>query len=498
MSKQATADEGVSPTNLNVQAAETADQQPVVVPDRFESLQRKAGSKLSTIVQPVDASLKIIDSVFTRMHGAERGAFLIMRGPSGAGKSTFLHTIDLYRDDVRTESVPGGVQIREYLRTFEPGDQRLTVLVLEEREAATSFSDSELEDWLHAINGFIRSEKGSKALVVWPCNTDELRDRVVELAGKVGGSSLLGTGTPWHDFSGPPKSSYIKIAENTLSTLNQMATLSDLGLTVENLELSASKANTIGTFLAHVHDQIEKASNTVESLLEKEQCRLWVIVAAASDVEGDVAGLTRGRFAQIDTERLMASTGANIVQDLKNYPDKVGILGTVMDARILHLPILAASSIARGFADDSLKVTMKGAGLSLKPDSQGPVLERLKQTELASIFASGTQGVLARGGKPGSESIEAFRKLANIASNNDTALNRALGRALVAAGLIDSFEVEKDFGTGMKRKTDILAKTPSGPIRIEVMWRSSTGRAEIANYVLTKLANYGRALQFLD
>jgi hypothetical protein len=31
-----------------------------------------------------------------------------------------------------------------------------------------------------------------------------------------------------------------------------------------------------------------------------------------------------------------------------------------------------------------------------------------------------------------------------------------------------------------------------------VMWRKSTGRAEIANYVLTKLYNYGRAIGLLS
>lgn len=30
------------------------------------------------------------------------------------------------------------------------------------------------------------------------------------------------------------------------------------------------------------------------------------------------------------------------------------------------------------------------------------------------------------------------------------------------------------------------------------MWRARTSRAEIANYVLTKLYNYGRAIGFLN
>lgn len=470
---------------------------PVVVPDRFESLARRAEGRLSGIVVPVEPGLTEIDRIFARMGQADRGAFLVLRGQSGVGKSTFLHTLNMYRKGINTISVPGDKSIREFLKVRNLATH-LDVLVLEEREAAISFSDSELEDWLHAINGFIRSQKGRKTIVVWPCNTDVLRDRVVALARTIGGDSLVGTGKGWYDFPGPNASDYVSIAERTLATLNQGATFSDLGLTHENVQRVANDSKTIGDFLSRVHEQISDAENGVESLIKQEKCRLWVIVAAGNDVASEVAALTRGRYAAVDTERMMTSTEANVVNELKKQPEKIGILGTVLDAKILHLPVLTASAIARAFSDQKLKEMMQTAGLSLKPDKKVDAVERLKQTDFASLLNSGSQGLLARGKKPGSESVETFQKLAQIASSNDAALNRAVGRALVEAGLIESFDVEQDFGTGLVRRTDILAKTAAGPIRIEVMWRKSTSRAEIANYTLTKLANYGRAIGFLS
>lgn len=289
----------------------------VVVPDRFEGLERKAGVRLSSIVVAVPASLEAVDSLFDRMQRAARGAFLILRGASGAGKSTFLHTLGIFKEGVITTSVPGGSSIRSFLESHTPAASQLEVLVLEEREAATSFTDAELEDWLHAINGYIRSPRGEKSLVVWPCNTDRLRDRIVSLAKDIGGESLLGSGTPWHTFIGPDKTEYISIAEKTLSVLNQSATLSDLGLTIDEVKKSAATASTIGGFLAALHDKIALAQRSVTNLLDKEQFRLWVIVAAGNDPAADVSSLTRGRFAAIDTERLLTSTGANVVADLK-------------------------------------------------------------------------------------------------------------------------------------------------------------------------------------
>jgi hypothetical protein len=35
------------------------------------------------------------------------------------------------------------------------------------------------------------------------------------------------------------------------------------------------------------------------------------------------------------------------------------------------------------------------------------------------------------------------------------------------------------------------------PVRLDMMWRARTGRADIANYVLDKINNYGRAIGLL-
>jgi len=471
----------------------------LVVPDRYEGLARRAKEDLGSIVVAVEEGLARIEDIFGRMGVAGRGSFLILRGPSGAGKSTFLHTLRFFKQDVITIPVAGGVSIREALQAHKATQAKVEVFVLEEREAAISFTDRELEDWLHAINGFIRSVKGEKALVVWPANTDELCNRIVELARRIGAETLLGSDDrSVFEFSGPSRVEYERIAERTLAVLNQGATFSDLGLTKARVSSIAESSPTIGGFLTKLHDDIAENERYIQTLVNEEQCRLWIIVATGNDPQAEVAGLTRGRFAAIDTDRLLSSTGANIVTELNEFPEKIGLLGTVLDARILHLPVLTAAAIIRSFADEPLKTKMKSVGLSLKPDDKETALERLASTELSSVFRAGAQGTLARGPKLGSSSFEAFAKLANIASTNDVALNRAVGRAFVSAGLIQSFAVEQDFGKVAKRRTDILAQTTSGPIRIEMMWRKTAGRADISNYTLIKLANYGRAIGYLD
>ena len=483
---------------MNASSPLSNDIAAVVVPDRYESLARRAGTSLGTIIVPVEEALAEVDHVFDRMTRADRGAFIILRGKSGAGKSTFLHTVNLYREGVSTVSVPGGASIRDFFQKHKPNGQDVEIVVLEEREAAISFSDLELEEWLHAINGFIRSEVGRHALVVWPCNSDALQARLLTLADTIGAEALLGTTKRPVPFNGPSKSMYASIAEKTLATLNQGATFSDLGLTQERVSQAASTASTIGGFLSQVHELIAEAEGVVRALVKQEQCRLWIVVAAGNSPDGDVAGLTRGAYAAIDTERLMSSTEANVVGELKKQPDKIGVLGTVLDAKVLHLPVLTATAIVRSFADEPLQKLMTAQAFALTPVDKSAAVERLIQSDLGIALKSNAQGLRTRGKGPGSESIGAFHKLAEIARKNDAALNRAVGRALVHAGLIISFEVEKDFGSGLKRRPDIVAQTINGLTRIELMWRQATGRADIANYTLTKVNNYGKAIGFLE
>ena len=467
------------------------------VPHRFEILERRTDDdQLKGIIVPVESGLAAIDDIFAEMRGAHCGAFRVLRGNPGSGKSTFLHTLHQFRGGVRTVSVPRKEDIRNFLDKAK-GGEALTVFVLEEREAATTFTDKELEDWLHAINGFIRTERGENSLIIWPCNTDELMNRVVKIATAVGGDALLGTDDPAMIFKGPDKSSFEKIAATTVSTLNQGAQFADLGIGEEKLKELSAEAETIGGFLGSLRKEIQKQKGYVEKLLKLEQARLWVVVIAGNEPAQAVAALTRGSYAAFDIERLMSSTEANIVQELKSQPEQLGILANSLDAKILHLPVLTALSIARAFATTPLKDRMKSVGLSLKPDKKSEALDRLRGTEIFKIFSMEKQGVMSVGKKLGSSSVEAFEKLASIARSNDAVINRAIAEALVASGVIDSYGIEEDFGTGLTRRTDIVAGHSAGPIRLEIMWRATTGRAQIANYALSKLANYGKALGHL-
>ncbi|UWQ46000.1 hypothetical protein [Leisingera aquaemixtae] len=465
----------------------------VVIPDRYEVLARTGSQNLNGLIVPVESALNDIDQIFAVMKISNRGAFAILRGRSGIGKSTFLHTLHLYRHGVEAISIPGGQHVPDFLAGVEVGrSTKLKVIVLEEREAAISFTDEELESWLHAINAFIRRDEGRRCLVVWPCNSDGLQRRLENLAQQIGGKSLLGSREGALLFSGPEKNQFAEIGVRTLSILNQGAGLSDFGLTNQDVDELAKNSDTVGDFLGGVRDLVIAKQIAVARLIPQEQPKVWVVVVAGNEPAGDVAGVTRGNLSLVDMDRLMSSTDANVVRELKKIPEKLGVLATVLNAKVFHLPVLAATAAVRAFADEKLKEKLKEQDFSLSGPDENEAKERILQSEFGTVLSQGRQKTLTRGKKLGSKSRESFEKVAKVASTDDAAVNRAIGRALVFSGLIDSFEVEVKLNGKNTLRSDLVVQGSFGEARLEMMWRAKTGRADISNYTLKKLELYGK------
>jgi hypothetical protein len=473
----------------------TPQEDELYVPDRFEGLVEAGSGSLRTIIVPVHSALSEIDSRFSDMRAARRGSLMILRGETGAGKSTFLDTVGLFRQGVVTERVESDRDIPEVLRELGKSEHPRLV-VLDGREALGEVSRPAIEAAMHAINSFIRSARGRDTLVVWPTNTDDLTDLLQDFATTLGGEALVGTSGTVTRFRGPDRGEFVGIAERTVATLNRGASLVALGISEERAMELTEEAGTIGKYLALVRGDLIANQRQTRSLLPAEQYKLWVVVISGNDVEGDVAALTRGGYSFADIDRLMTATGANVVEELKKYPEKLGILATVLDARIVFLEMLTVLDAARQFGDEALHEQMKAAGMTTSRARKAA--ERILTSEIGVLLSGKSQGIRKRGGRPGSNTQVSYLKLAAIAQSNDGMLNKAIGQAMVGAGLIEASETEREFGSKLVFYSDLYCMQEGKPIRLEMMWRSKTSRAEIANYVLTKLNNYGRAIGFLD
>ncbi len=473
----------------------------VQIPNRFEALLNMAADgdpELSAIVKPVKAAFDALDVIHDDMTSAGQGAFLVLQGQPGSGKSTFLHTLKLFRQSVRTVRIDAEQPIDEALQELLETPERLRIVVLTGREALVNTSEADLDIFLHAINQFIRSIEGQRTIVVWPCTSEDAVRRILAKASAIGGDALVGVYPGGYRFDGPPKEEYLAIARDTIEALNSGASLIALGVTEERARYLAADAPTIGSFLKSLREEERRNRTTLAALLPAlQRTMLWVVVVAADDPETAVGTLNYGADFSADITRLLASTDANVVKDLKKYPDKLGILGRFFDARILHLSIMSAMAAVRDFADDDLRKELSVIGFPTTTQGDGP--DRLLESQLGKALRGEQVGIRDAGRKPGEARQKEFQLLSKFAKKDDGSLNEAIGRGLEKAGLIASYKAEATVGTLQERSTDLLCTTPQGyQVRLEFMWRAQTSVGEIAKYVLDKLYHYGKAIGFLN
>lgn len=468
------------------------------IPDRYEAVVRMAnGQDLRTLVEEVKEGLDVVQDRYEEQESTGRGSFLIVYGAPGSGKSTFLNTVYLFRQGVTTVGIEPREPIPRALDTLGPSQDKLRIVVIKDRESLARTPVDELAEALHAINQFLRSPAGAHSLVAWPCNSEELVDKLTGLARSIGGTALLGLGDGVFRFHGPPRHQYLSIARRTIATFNAGATLVDLGITEQRAEDLARESETIGSFLLALNQEARRNQGALTSKLPAhERYGILTVVIAGNGAEADVDALTRGAYFTADIDRLLSSTNANIVKGLKAQPEKLGVLSTMFDAKIVHLPPAVAMAVVRDFADEDLRRRLQDQGFLAREDGTGA--ERLANSKLALALRGQPVGMKRAGRKPGDESQDQFQALTTFASKDDAILNRVLGRALVATGLMKSFEDEKPLSVKEKRSGDLLCQTGEGLVLLELMWRRRTTRGAIAQYVLTKLVQYGRNIGFLS
>ncbi len=467
----------------------------LMLPDRFEGLEEERDKyDITKIIRPVKEGLEKIDDLYEEMVSSNRGSFLILKGKSGCGKTTFLRTLDIFIEDIEIKTILNDMDLVNSINELNDTTKSIRIVIIEGRESLLDSSSREINDAIHSINRFIRSKKGKTTLVVWPCNKEDIIKELVDTADSIGGTTLLSLDETYFEFYGPNNDSFLEIAKQTIELLNNGSSLLDFGLTDQQALSLIEDGDTIGKYLKKVNKQIRKNKKYVEKLVTKEPCKMWVLVLAANEPHKDVAALTKGEYLSADINRMLISTDANIVEELKKFPDKIGLLANYYDCRIIYMPVVTTLSVIRDLASDKLREILKQNKLKDKGDGTG--IDKLINSEIAKMINLDHKSK-GKKGKTGPNSIQSFEKLTEIAAKDDKILNKTIGDALIEADLINDFVSEGNYGTGLKRRTDLVCTTKLGEIRMELMWRKNTSQAEIANYTLTKLYNYGKAIGLL-
>lgn len=463
------------------------------LPDRFEAIKDKT-KEIPCFILGVNKSIGKINELIDIINTSGRGTFLLVRGKSGSGKTTFLNTINQFSNEkFEILSVGEDVKIQDNLKTLK-STNHFRIVIIEDRENIEDLSSIDVVSKLQSINKFIRSKKGLNTIVVWPFNEYGNLDDFIYTAQSIGGTSLIDEYENYHEFDGPSKKDYYEILINTFEYYNPKKTLEDFGIT-ETVALKLIKESySIGDLITNVNTTIRRNKKELKNYFSRiDKFSMWIIVIAKNDPYKDIGVITKGKHGKVDINRIFENTDSNISKKFSNNP-KFQLFANAIDCRILYLSSKSALEFICCNDDGKLAVEKNKAEVnytSFKVDA----LDRIKKETLYKYFHR--EKTSRTNYKKMSDKNKAeFSKLLKIAESNDEVLNKQIASLLSEALNFPNYDTEVCFNDITNRRADVVFFEYDYSYRLEFMWRSYAGIAEISKYTLEKIYNYGEMVGY--
>lgn len=483
-----------------------------ILPSRFEnfpsSYSKDSLEILKAFIFRVDSPIKHLKKMFRTMQASNSGSFLVLKGVSGIGKTTFLKTLPLYIDNLQVNSIYNKTSLIDELDKLK-GSKTPRIIILENRETFETLSANQLEKEIHKINAFIRSDEGRNTIIVWPCNGEDMATEIIQFAGHIGGSSLFRDDTVLEYF-GPSKDKYSSILKNTFEFFNKYD-LSDLGFSEDDIEkiLYNSKDDyTLGGFFERIRKNIIENIDIIEDFKEAQEiANLIILVIATNNPIDDVRYLTKGNYGEVDFDRLLSSTNANIVRTINNKKTIVSMTSKEMKCKIVNIPyqdvIEILSMKVENIEEGTTKSEINKFNKFIEEDCKLKITSTKKQVDLVmkSNLTKAIKGDCLNKSYSRNKTTEKediFSYILELTKDNDALVNRKLCEVLKDQKLINVARVEEPIKSYHEVRSDILCSIPGTYIRVEVMWRKNVTTAEIADYTLKKIYNYCKAMGFIN
>lgn len=475
------------------------------LPDRYERLVERLGLEVATLLTtPSPSNVSALKTLAADVLARDEGILVPLVGETGVGKTTFVMNADQwvpgsfgpslqYLGELTHDALTKAVQ--DFSKKLPADNKRIIPINIDHRENSPP-SDAELS----AIKRFLRTNAaGVPSLIFWPETSSaiatELATRYVNIAGDVSIPLPL-------VCEGPSPDTWQDIARHTLALANHITNLELLG--VDPRDYCPQSYRTLGKFLRKLSQDFTNHIQTLKSELDKKVSVLIVFASDSAD-PGVLAQLTSSaRYGLLDAHALISVTPDSEVG--RWWSNKRGLLTKTivqLDAHAVCLPPTASASCIRNFSGeidffDTVGYQRRGAARGIRDLSRSDMGKLVIGAVLSRFEARGTTG---------DEGFAAFQLLAERGFNlgKDKNLNRIMKEAVVA--LLKNTDVPFEKSTS-EEKLPFCSLIPDNAIYfenrilcIEYTWRkgkflASSGRSNVAQYILNKLRDYARALEW--
>lgn len=497
------------------------------LPRRWEVLKDRAEAAEvdpKEIVERVDRAADRVDKLMRRVRTGGGGVIEVIYGLSGSGKTTFLQTLPKFFHGVRTEPFPKESPLTDLpdfiLQNEIPGDERIRVVFIEERDIPKQSELQQVEELFGDLLSVFRKSNGS-VLVLWPITRYDSAKQVADMAWDVGRDSMADSQTKGlYEFQGVSAERYWALADNTSRTLNGDG-LDAFGITHSRAMEILPQCRTITDFFDAIQGLADRNRDQTWSILKaKSRTLLWVLLPGddVRSVSATADSLTQGTQSKIDIDKIrefidQPENGSLYVVDWKQRRGQLGHLLRAFDVRLFGMPPNVSLAAVRAYGDENAKASLKQKSVAIDQAKQAMRASRFYKAIL--VEAGMDTSPFAGGRKIGQQTVDEYLRLQEMASRNDKPLNKALGDLIAACLSEDAPELEvvseKKSLSDTGLQPDIRIKIREGEyICLEPTWRTSGRRpaeskksgqntlseAHVKKYVLEKATEYVKALGF--
>lgn len=481
----------------------------LVLPSRYEVLSREIGPEVVRLLHPpTPATLHSLEDAAAAINSMGEGLFAPLFAESGTGKTTLAENVGVFATSQFTKTLPykGNINAREMestLKTFVrdelvANESRVIPINIDDREGNPA-TGAELAE----IKRFLRSEIGSRSLILWP-ETDE--QRAVDLAHAyrvVAGE--LPIEIPLRP-EGPPKEVWGQLAEQVLLLANEVDSLE---LLVDMSAYVPDEFQTMGDYLRRVSRDFNAKKAEIRRATVK-PIALTIVFASQTPGHGVLSTLTSSRrFGMLDPSALIEACSGTVVGRWWN--DHRGLLVqtiVALDAHVVSAAPTMSLAVWRKYAPAASTTVL--ADLGVTPRSPADVESYIGRSDLGRRLDGQIRSINETRGNPALDAQVAFGLYAEhvgFGGAKDKELNKAFKSALEYRYASREAPPQVHAETGLpflpSLIPDISIVSGEDAHCLEFTYRSgdflsTSKRSAVAKYCLEKLQNYARELGWIS
>lgn len=479
----------------------------LTLPSRYEPLVRKIGPEvLRLLVEPARSTMNTFEEAAEAVRSLGEGLFMPIHALSGTGKTTLAENLTLfapkqfaptlsYEGEVTSASLSDALDAHR--RSLPANDSRVIPINVDHREGAPP---NRVE--LAQVKRFLRQDAGERALLVWPDTSPDTAQDMADAYRQIAGELPLAIPV---EISGPSLDSWRDLATQTLVLANGVDSLEHL---VDLDAYEPADFRSLGDFLKRIavdfnNRKLEIARATVRDV------RVSIVWVSESAGHGILSSLSSSkRYGMLDPSALVQACSESVIGQW--WAGHRGLLVqtiVALDAHVISVaPPLSLAVMSRYCEFPQYREALENLSYAAKTPTG--VKSYLERSDLGRNLMGETRSLGEGRGNPADDARHTFAAIAEsigFQGGKDKLLNKAFGSAIGASGLLGPTLTAKD-ETALPFLPalipDVSLDDGSRVHCLEFTYRrgdflTSANRSTIAQYCLTKLKGYARAMGWI-